>query len=49
MVAWALTLLAMKGYELTGKRMEEIQEVNNQRKKAIAAGMTMEEAMEKYK
>jgi Na+/melibiose symporter-like transporter len=49
MVAWALTLLAMKGYELTGKRMEEIQEVNNQRKKAIAGGMTMEEAMEKYK
>jgi Na+/melibiose symporter-like transporter len=49
MVAWALTLLAMKGYELTGKRMAEIQEVNNQRKKAIAAGMTMEEAMEKYK
>jgi Na+/melibiose symporter-like transporter len=48
MVAWALTLIAMKGYELTGKRMEEIQAVNNQRKKAIAQGMTMEEAMEKY-
>ena len=49
MVAWGLTLLCMKGYELTGPRMKEIQEVNAKRKEAIANGMTMEEAMEKYK
>lgn len=49
MAAWAGTLLIMRKYELTGERMKEIQAVNNQRKEAIAAGMTMEEAMEKYK
>ena len=49
MVAWAVTLLIMRKYELTGERMKEIQAVNNQRKEAIAAGMTMEEAMEKYR
>ena len=49
MCAWALTLFCMKGYELTGPRMKEIQAVNAQRKEAIAAGMSMEEAMEKYK
>ena len=49
MLAWALTLFCMKGYELTGPRMKEIQEINGKRKEAIAQGMTMEEAMEKYK
>ena len=49
MVAWAITLLTMRKYELTGDRMKEIQAVNNKRKEAIANGMTMEEAMEKYK
>ncbi|MBQ8804604.1 MAG: MFS transporter [Tyzzerella sp.] len=49
MVAWAITLLVMKGYELTGPRMKEIQAINTQRKEAIANGMSMEEAMEKYK
>ena len=49
MAAWAVTLLIMRKYELTGERMKEIQAVNNQRKEAIAAGMTMEEAMEKYR
>ena len=49
MVAWALTLWAMKGYELSGPRMKEIQAINAQRKEAIANGMTMEEAMKKYK
>ena len=49
MAAWAITLLTMRKYELTGARMKEIQAVNNQRKEAIAAGMTMQEAMEKYK
>jgi len=48
MIAWILTLLAMKGYELSGPRMKEIQAVNAVRKEAIANGMTMEEAMEKY-
>lgn len=45
MVAWALTLWAMKGYELSGPRMKEIQAINNARKEAIASGLTMEEAM----
>jgi Na+/melibiose symporter-like transporter len=49
MVAWALTLICMKGYELTGPRMKEIQAINAKRKEAIAKGMTMEEAMEAYK
>lgn len=45
MIAWALTLWAMKGYSLTGERMKEIQAVNAARKDAIAKGMSMEEAM----
>ncbi len=49
MIAWAATLICMKGYELTGPRMKEIQAINAKRKEAIAAGMTMEEAMETYK
>ncbi len=49
MVAWAVTLLVMKGYDLTGPRMKEIQEVNAQRKEAIADGISLEEAMEKIK
>ena len=48
MVAWIATLIAMKGYSLTGARMKEIQAVNAQRKEAIANGMSLEEAMEKY-
>ncbi|MBQ8627668.1 MAG: MFS transporter [Agathobacter sp.] len=49
MIAWIITLIAMKGYELTGDRMKEIQAVNAQRKEAIENGMSMEEAMETYK
>lgn len=49
MVAWAATLLAMKGYTLTGPRMKEIQAVNACRKEAIGKGMSLEEAMEKWK
>ena len=49
MIAWAFTLLAMKRYELTGPRMKEIQAVNAARKDAIANGMTLEEAMQKWK
>ena len=45
MVAWALTLWAMKGYELDGKRIKTIQAVNAARKNAISGGMSMEEAM----
>ena len=49
MVAWAITLIVMRKYELTGKRMKEIQAVNLARKDAIAGGMTLEEAMSIYK
>ena len=45
MAAWALSLLAMKGYELDGQRLKTIQAVNAARKSAIAGGMSMEEAM----
>ena len=48
MIAWILTLLAMKDYELTGARMKEIQAVNNKRKEAMAKGMSFEEASKKY-
>lgn len=48
MIAWAATLWAMKGYSLTGAKMKEIQKVNAQRKQAIAQGMSVEEAMEKW-
>ena len=45
MTAWALTLWAMKGYELDGKKVKTIQAVNAARKNAISRGMSMEEAM----
>ena len=45
MAAWALTLIAMKNYELDGKRVKTIREVNTARKNAIANGMSQEEAM----
>lgn len=48
MVAWAATLIAMKGYTLTGERMKEIQAVNAVRKHAIDNGMSVEEAMKKW-
>ena len=34
MVAWAATLIAMKGYTLTGEKMKEIQAVNACRRDA---------------
>ena len=46
MIAWALSLIAMKGYELDGKRVKTIAAVNAARKQAIANGMSLEEAME---
>ena len=48
MIAWAATLLVMKGYELTGDRMKEIQAVNAARKEGIANGMTLQEAMKRW-
>ena len=47
MVAWAITLLAMRGYELSGPRMKEIQAINNARKELVANGMSLEDAMAK--
>ncbi len=49
MLAWVATLVAMKGYTLTGEKMKEINAINAARKAAIEQGMTTEEAMEKYK
>ena len=49
MLAWGISIIAMKGYSLTGERMREIQEVNRKRKEAIAKGMSLNEAMEEYK
>ena len=49
MIAWIATLIAMKGYKLTGDRMKEIQAVNAARKEAIANGMSLEEAMDTWK
>jgi Na+/melibiose symporter-like transporter len=49
MVAWIATLIAMKGYKLTGSYMKEIQSVNAARRDAIAKGMSLEEAMENWK
>ena len=46
MVAWALTLMAMRRYELDGNRVKTIQAVNAARKKAISEGMSQEEAMQ---
>ena len=48
MVAWAATLIAMKGYSLTGEKMKEIQAVNACRRDAVANGMNMEDAMRNY-
>ncbi|MBQ2900871.1 MAG: MFS transporter [Agathobacter sp.] len=45
MAAWALTLWAMKDYELSGPRMKEIQAINAARKDLVANGMSLEEAM----
>lgn len=45
MAAWAATLIAMKGYTLTGERMKTINAVNAARKQAIADGMSLEQAM----
>ena len=41
-------ILAAKGYTLTGAKMKEIQAVNACRRDAVAGGMSMEDAMQKY-
>lgn len=48
MLAWIATLIAMRGYTLTGEKMKEVQAVNAARKKGIAQGMTLEEAMQRW-
>lgn len=49
MLAWIATLIAMKGYTLTGARMKEIQAVNAVRKDAVSKGMRLDEAMQRWK
>jgi len=46
MLVWAATLIAMKGYSLTGEKMKAIQKVNAARKEAVANGMSLEQAMQ---
>ncbi len=48
MCAWLLTLWAMRGYELDGKRVKVINAVNAARKEAIAKGMSTEEALRTF-
>lgn len=48
-LAWIATLIAMRGYTLTGAKMKEIQKVNASRKEEISKGMGIAEAMEKWK
>lgn len=48
MLAWIATLIAMRGYKLTGARMKEIQAINAVRKDAINKGMSVENAMQKW-
>ena len=48
MLAWIATLIAMRGYKLTGARMKEIKAINAVRKDAISKGMSVENAMQKW-
>ena len=47
MVAWAATLIAMKGYTLTGAKMKEIQ-LSTPAAAMQWPGMKLEEAMDKW-
>ena len=47
MIAWAVTLSAMRGYTLDGDRIKTIQAVNAARKAAVENGMSIEEALTK--
>lgn len=49
LLAGAATILAMRGYSLSGEKMKEIQTVNNARRELIAGGCTMQEAMNAVK
>jgi Na+/melibiose symporter-like transporter len=46
MASWITTLIAMKGYSLTGEKMKTISKVNAARRAAIADGMSADEAMQ---
>ncbi|MCR5823214.1 MAG: MFS transporter [Lachnospiraceae bacterium] len=48
-IAWLVTILFMRKYSLTREKMEEIQEVNRKRKKAVSEGMSVAEAMERFR
>lgn len=48
MIAWVVTLIAMRYYSLSGERMKEIQAVNATRKHAIANGMSLQEALKNW-
>ena len=48
MLAWVITLFAMRRYTLSGEKMQKIQTVNAARKKAIAGGMSLEQAMQTW-
>jgi len=45
MASWIATLIAMRGYCLTGEKMKTIAKVNAARRTAIAEGMSAEEAL----
>lgn len=47
MLSWIATIIAMKGYILTGDKMKEVQRVNAARKELMQNGMSLEEAMQK--
>ena len=49
LIAWGLTIFAMRGYILTGEKMKEIQKINGLRRDAVAEGMSLGEAMRKFK
>lgn len=49
MIAWAISLIAMKGYILTGDKMKQIQKVNAERLQALSEGKSVEEVMNNIK
>ena len=48
MIAWATTLIAMRGYSLTGEKMKQIQAVNAKRKEAVPQGASLDKTMKEY-
>ncbi len=49
MIAWAISLIAMKGYILTGGKMKQIQKVNAERLQALSEGKSVEDVMNNIK